>query len=102
MEKNVQKWRDKLVAQRADVEKQMKEVNTKYPLVALAYAVQRALDADRLSEEIAANGSGILDRATMDRIAVEFRERKRKRERCLGNARTSADALQCLYDYPVL
>jgi len=102
MDSNIKKWLDTVLAERADLEKQMAEVKAKYPLVALAYYVQKAILADTMLDAVTTLGQPPLSQETVTRIQEEFRDRKRKRERCLGNAKTKADALQCLKDYPVI
>ena len=62
-----------------------------------------ALNADRLVGDFAVVGSLDLDHATAaHQIQIEFKEPKRKRERCLGAARSSGEAYQCLIGYPVI
>ncbi len=102
MDKDLKKCKETLITNSAELLKQMESVAKKYPLVALAIKLQQAQLADRAIEDIDTLRPFTLDTDTLARIQAEYQARKRRRERCLGNAQTSQDALQCLQDYPVI
>ena len=85
---NIKKLQEMIVTERDELKKQLDEVKVKYPLVALAYCVQTAIVAEVLLDTVAIQPEITLDEETYRKLVAEFKERKRNRERCLGEART--------------
>lgn len=93
------KWRQQVVEQ-PEFAAQWKQVQSESPLVALAWQLDRLILEEMLLEAALTVRPGALSSEAIDRIGVELRERKRKRDRCLGSARTAEDAGACLSAYP--
>ena len=102
MDPNIKKWCSKIAAQRSNFEKQMAKVKAKYPLVALAYYLEKAILADILVNNVATLGYIKLSDEIIAKTIAEYQSRKMKRERCLGSAKTPTEAYQCLIDNPII
>lgn len=105
---NIEKLKARLVAQRENFEKQLKEVKKRYPLVALAYGIQEATIAE-LSYSVSHDtimGSiyisltnAQIDLKTATDLRVKLVEARRKFDRCQGRARTDAETGGCIEAY---
>lgn len=93
------KWRQQLIGQ-PEFASQWKLVRAKCPLVALVWQLDRLIQEERLVEAALTAQPGVLSAEAIDRLGAELRERKRKRDRCLGSARTAEDVGACLSAYP--
>ena len=100
---NIEKFKAKLATEHENFERQLKEVKKKYPLVALAYALQKATLAElSLPKAIGAEAIHAVSRALTPELSkaatdieVEQNERIRKRNICLGRARSYAEGAAC-------
>jgi hypothetical protein len=102
MDPKIKKWCSKIVAQRSDFEKQMAKVRAKYPLVALAYYMQKAIYTDILADMDVGLKYISLDEVAMAKESAKRSQKRMKLFRCLGSAKTIAEATQCFMDNPII
>lgn len=100
MEKVLQKWHEYIAIRHKELNVQLEEVATNYPLVALAYRLQQAQAFSKWMEHIEQLVPTTMDSSSWKQFQEDYQDRKRKRERCLGSASTPGEAYQCLSDHP--
>lgn len=99
MPNHLVKWREQLIEQ-PEFAAQWKLAQAKCPLVALVWQLERLIREEMLVEAALTVQPGVLSAEAVDRLGVEFRERKRQRDRCFARARTAEDVGACLSAYP--
>lgn len=99
MVKQLARWRQQLIDE-PEFAAQWKLARSKCPLVALLWQLDRLGLEEMLVEGGLTVRPGVLSSEAMDKLGVEYRERKRNRDRCLANARTAEDIGACLSSHP--
>jgi len=100
----IEKLRGELATRKVEFERQLKEVQKRYPLVAIAYGLQAAVIAER-SSSCALAYVGIagplytsltLDEDTATRLSVKSKKAWDDFDRACGRATTDSEALDCI------
>ena len=99
MEEGLEKYKAILKTERENYQKELAEVQERYPLVRLALAMQQATIAE-LSTPSSSTGSVLdalvsIDPATAQKIAIEKSEALRDLKACLGRSQSYTDGLDC-------
>ena len=101
---SIEKFREELAARKVEFDKQLKDVQKRYPLVAIAYGLQAAVIAEQ-SSSCALAYVGIagplstaltLDKDTATRLEAKSQQAFADFDRCVGRATTDSEALGCI------
>jgi len=100
----IEKLRGELAARKAEFERQLKEVQKRYPLVAIAYGLQAAVIAERSSSCALAyvgiagplHTSLTLDADTATRLSAKSQKAWADFDRACGRATTDSEALDAI------
>ena len=101
---SIEKFREELAARKVEFDKQLKEVQKRYPLVAIAYGLQAAVIAEQTSScalTIAGIAGPLYTSLTLDKDTVtELRKKSQDAfadfDRCIGRAKTGSEAGDCI------
>lgn len=105
-EPEIDRFKNELIKNRGEFQKQLELTKEQFPLVAMAMEIQKATIKDILSNRNASELETVEfyeavfeENLLSEQVEVELRQRITKLKRCLGRAETYSDGLACFEGY---